>query len=166
MEQPRVQPFPPAVGESRPGTIANTGLSRLTSLVESRAVGQRREARGAQYMYDLLLGLVDESRGHLPDDLRDSIRQVRFGFGCLAYDHFSEGGQVAFALSLRDWRENVNLDHVELTPEQAGILQKVAGSVGIPYDTQQTRFDFLPIERRIRANVTEESRRYMDMDWS
>ncbi len=75
------------------------------------------------------------------------------GFGFLAFDQFADGQKGAFVCRLLRERKFLGIERLELTPEQAQVLNKVANAVNIPYDPKERVFDFATVENKLPDTV-------------
>lgn len=145
---------PPGVGETGNQPIPSIE-SRMLDTVKSIQKHEGKELRlpDVRGVYDQLVGLESELAGNIPEENIKTIKNVRLGFGFLAYNQFSDSKKGAFLMELRRQRKNENTDHVELTSEQAQILHKVAAAINIPYNQEDTFFPFAEVENKVPSSI-------------
>ncbi len=131
-----------------------------------KALAERRHVNlpDATGVYTMLLDLWMEAHMQVPEETKETLYKVSLGFGFLAYDKLPQTKQILFLGRLQTERNNDNLDHLELSSEQATILRDIAGAVNIPYEPG----DETTPENRIFSYATVESRppQLADIYWN
>lgn len=115
------------------------GSNPFRALIERLHVQERKKLSlpDAGRVYLMLVDLLSETAGDIPQELQDTIRNVGLGFGFLAFDQLPDERKAAFIQRLRRDGKVYKRDHLTLTPDQAEILKRVASAVNIAYDPGQ-----------------------------
>jgi len=157
MEEER-QSLPPEAKEgthsSRHGEDEHTPFG---SLIETLRLEKQRTLKlpDVSTVYRMLVDLGSETSGNIPPELHETIRNVSIGFGFLAFDQLPDGNKAAFIHRILREQKYRNSNHLTLTPQQAEILHRIAGTVNIAYDPgqqeddTQRNFPYADIEKRM-----------------
>lgn len=109
-----------------------------------------------QKAYDMLLDLSAEAGmdDAMPEDVVMVLHNVALAYGFLVYDQLRDSKQGIFLARVHSHREYFQTDQLELTQDEAAMLQQVAHAVALDYDPgtemtpEQRIFRFSSVESR------------------
>lgn len=151
------RPLPEEITGADATFRAEKGSDPFTSLIEKFSLQEQQKLNlpDVRTVYEMLVDLGSETAGDIPHELHDTIRNVRIGFGFIAFDQLPDGKKAAFIQRLRRDSRFHNRDKLVLTPEQAAIVQRIASAVNIAYDPgkpeEETKriFPYADFENRV-----------------
>jgi len=138
--QPRPLEAPPTDrgGDASQGEPQSTFIDTTKALMEGKQLKFKTPIKA----YDMLLDLTVEAGMYddMPDSVVDSLHNVSIAYGILAYKQLPDTIKELFLMRLDRHRENYLTEQLELSQEEALMLQTVAQAVNIDYDpgTEQT----------------------------